>query len=83
MSSNYYENDKRFNVSFSMINHNEFKLIVNALKRQVDYYRNRVFNQYNVLTTSELNWSKHNLNVYKELYSKILHDNANVVKFNA
>ena len=34
--------EKRFDVSFSMVNENEFNLIVNAIKRQVDYYRNRV-----------------------------------------
>lgn len=80
MSNN---NEKRFDVSFSMVNENEFALIVNAIKRQVDYYRNRVFNQSNVLSDNQLNWSKHNYAIYNDLYNKILHDYENVVKVNA
>lgn len=81
MSTN--KSEKRFDVSFSMVNENEFALIVNAIKRQVDYYRNRVFNQCNVLTESQLNWSKHNYAIYNDLYNKILQDYNNVVKVNA
>ena len=81
--SNKKSNDKRFDVSFSMVNENEFALIVNAIKRQVDYYRNRVFNQSNVLTDSQLNWSKHNYAIYNDLYNKIIHDYNDVVKVNA
>ena len=81
MSTN--NNEKRFDVSFSMVNANEFALIVNAIKRQVDYYRNRVFNQCNVLSDSQLNWSKHNYAIYNDLYNKILQDYNNVVKVNA
>lgn len=77
------DNEKRFDVSFSMVNENEFALIVNAIKRQVDYYRNRVFNQSNVLTDSQLNWSKHNYAIYNDLYNKIIHDYNDVVKVNA
>ena len=76
-------NDRLYDVSFSMINEKEYQLIINAIKRQVDYYRNRVFNQSNVLTDSQLNWSKHNLSIYKDLYNKIIHDYNNVVKVNA
>ena len=83
MSKNNNKIEKRFDVSFSMVNENEFNLIVNAIKRQVDYYRNRVFNQCNVLSESQLNWSKHNLAIYKDLYNKIINDYDNVVKFNA
>ena len=75
--------EKRYDVSFSMVNENEYALIVNAIKRQVDYYRNRVFNQCNVLSESQLNWSKHNLSIYNGLYNKIIHDYNNVVKVNA
>ena len=75
--------EKRFDVSFSMVNENEYGLIVNAIKRQVDYYRNRVFNQCNALSDSQLNWSKHNLTIYNDLYNKIIHDYNNVVKINA
>lgn len=75
--------EKRFDVSFSMVNENEYALIVNAIKRQVDYYRNRVFNQCNVLSESKLNWCKHNLTIYNDLYNKIIHDYNNVVKTNA
>lgn len=81
--SNKKDNEKRFDVSFSMVNENEFALIVNAIKRQVDYYRNRVFNQSNVLTNSQLNWSKHNYAIYNDLYNKIIHDYNDVVKVNA
>ena len=77
------EVEKRFDVSFSMVNENEYALIVNAIKRQVDYYRNRVFNQSNVLSENQLNWSKHNLTIYNDLYTKIIHDYNNVVKINA
>lgn len=75
--------EKRYDVSFSMVNEDEYNLIVNAIKRQVDYYRNRVFNQCNVLSESQLNWSKHNLSIYNDLYNKIIHDYNNVVKVNA
>ena len=77
------EVERRFDVSFSMVNDDEYLLIVNAIKRQVDYYRNRVFNQCNVLSESQLNWSKHNLSIYNDLYNKIIHDHDNVVKVNA
>lgn len=83
MAKNNNKIEKRFDVSFSMVNENEFNLIVNAIKRQVDYYRNRVFKQCNVLSESQLNWSKHNLAIYKDLYNKIINDYDNVVKFNA
>lgn len=83
MAKNNNKIEKRFDVSFSMVNENEFNLIVNAIKRQVDYYRNRVFNQCNVLSESQLNWSKHNLAIYKDLYDKIINDYDNVVKCNA
>lgn len=75
--------EKRYDVSFSMLNENEYSLIVNAIKRQVDYYRNRVFNQYNVLSESQLNWSKHNYTIYNDLYNKIIQDYDNVVKVGA
>lgn len=77
------KSERRFDVSFSMVNENEYSLIVNAIKRQVDYYRNRVFNQCNVLSESQLNWSKHNYAIYNDLYNKIIHDYNNVVKVNA
>lgn len=83
MTSRNKNIEKRYDVSFSMVNENEYALIVNALKRQVDYYRNRVFNQCNVLSESQLNWSKHNLSIYNGLYNKIIHDYNNVVKVNA
>lgn len=76
-------NDKLYDVSFSMVNEDEYYLIVNAIKRQVDYYRSRVYNQSNVLSESQLNWCKHNLSIYNDLYSKIIHDYNNVVKINA
>ena len=82
MSSNN-RTERLFDVSFSMINENEYSLIVNAIKRQVDYYRNRVFNQSSVLSQSQLNWSKHNLSIYNDLYNKIIHDYNNIVKVNA
>ena len=83
MTSRNKNIEKRYDVSFSMLNENEYALIVNAIKRQVDYYRNRVFNQCNVLSESQLNWSKHNLSIYNGLYNKIIHDYNNVVKVNA
>lgn len=83
MTSRNKNIEKRYDVSFSMVNENEYALIVNAIKRQVDYYKNRVFNQCNVLSESQLNWSKHNLSIYNGLYNKIIHDYNNVVKVNA
>ena len=83
MTSRNKNIEKRYDVSFSMVNEDEYNLIVNAIKRQVDYYRNRVFNQCNVLSESQLNWSKHNLSIYNDLYTKIIHDYNNVVKVNA
>lgn len=79
----YNDNDKRYTVTFSLVSDREYRLIINAIKRQVDYYRNRVFNQCNVLSESQLNWSKHNLTIYNDLYNKIIHDHDNVVKVNA
>ena len=76
-------NEKKFDVTFTMVNEQEAALIINAIKRQVDYYRNRVFNQFNVLSESQLNWSKHNYSIYNDLYNKIIHDYNNVVKVNA
>ena len=73
----------QFDVTFTMVNEQEATLIINAIKRQVDYYRNRVFNQCNVLSESQLNWSKHNYSIYNDLYNKIIHDYHNVVKVNA
>lgn len=75
--------EKKFDVTFTMVNEQEATLIINAIKRQVDYYRNRVFNQFNVLSESQLNWSKHNYSIYNDLYNKIIHDYNNVVKVNA
>jgi hypothetical protein len=83
MTSKKKNIEKRYDVSFSMVNEDEYNLIVNAIKRQVDYYRNRVFNQCNVLSESQLNWSKHNLSIDNDLYNKIIHDYNNVVKVNA
>ena len=74
------KNEKLFDVSFSMVNEYEYKLIINAIKRQVDYYRNQVFNQCNVLSENKLNWCKHNYSIYNDLYNKIIHDYDNVVK---
>lgn len=77
------KNEKLFDVSFSMVNEYEYKLIINAIKRQVDYYRNQVFNQCNVLSENKLNWCKHNYSIYNDLYNKIIHDYDNVVKVSA
>lgn len=74
--------NRKYDVTFSLVNEHEYSLIVNAIKRQVDYYRNRVFNQSNVLSDNHLNWSKHNYAIYNNLYNKILHDYNNVVKVN-
>ena len=77
------KNEKLFDVSFSMVNEYEYKLIINAIKRQVDYYRNQVFNRCNVLSENKLNWCKHNYSIYNDLYNKIIHDYDNVVKVSA
>lgn len=76
-------NQKLYDVSFSMVNDKEYKLIVNAIKRQVDYYRNKVYNCPNVLNQNALYNIKYNYKVYCDLYSKILKDYDNVVKVNA
>ena len=79
-----------YDISFSMINDKEYQLIVNAIKRQVDYYRNKVFNSCNVLNENVyLNEStnkydvKYNYKVYCNLYEKIKNDYSNIVKSNA
>lgn len=76
-------NQKLYDVSFTMVNEKEYKLIVNAIKRQVDYYRNRVYNCSNVLNQNALYNIKYNYKVYCDLYEKVLKDYDNVVKFNA
>ena len=76
-------NDRLYDVSFSMINEKEYQLIINAIKRQVDYYRNKVFNSSNVLNDYALYHTKYNYKVYCDLYNKIINDYNNVVKCNA
>ena len=76
-------NQKLYDVSFTMVNEKEYKLIVNAMKRQVDYYRNRVYNCSNVLNQNALYNIKYNYKVYCDLYEKVLKDYDNVVKVNA
>lgn len=80
MSSN---NQKLYDVSFSMINDKEYQLIINAIKRQVDYYRNKVFNSADLTNENALYHIKYNYKVYCDLYSKIINDYNNVVKCNA
>ena len=75
--------DKLYDVSFSMINEKEYLLIINAIKRQVDYYRNKVFNGSNVMNDYALSHTKYNYKVYCDLYDKIIRDYNNVVKYNA
>ena len=72
-----------YDISFSMINDKEYQLIVNAIKRQVDYYRNKVFNSCNVLNENALCNIKYNYKVYCNLYEKIKNDYSNIVKSNA
>lgn len=76
-------NQKLYDVSFTMVNEKEYKLIVNAIKRQVDYYRNKVYNCSNVLNQNALYNIKYNYKVYCDLYEKVLKDCDNVVKVNA
>ena len=76
-------NQKLYDLSFTMINDKEYKLIVNAIKRQVDYYRNKVYNSPNVLNKNALYNIKYNYKVYCDLYEKVLKNYDNVVKVNA
>lgn len=75
--------ERKFDVSFTMVNEYEYKLIINAIKRQVDYYRNKVFNESNTLTDFNLIKYKSNYKIYSDLYNKIINDYDNVVKCNA
>ena len=71
--------EKKYTLSFSMINEKEFSLIINAIKRQVDYYRNRVFNHSS--TNENMDYHlKYNYKVYCDLYDKIINDYNNSVK---
>lgn len=77
-----YDNGKLYDVSFSMINDREYRLIINAIKRQVDYYRTKVFDNKNVLNEYAYNTCKFNYKTYKDLYDKIINDYNDVVKCN-
>lgn len=70
--------NKKYTVSFSMISSKEYELIINALKRQVDYYRNRVFNN-DATNDNMLYHLKYNYKVYCDLYEKIINDYNKVV----
>lgn len=76
-------NQKLYDVSFTMLTEKEYKLIVNAIKRQVDYYRNRVYNCSNVLNQQALYNINCNYKVYCDLYEKVVKDYDNVLKVNA
>lgn len=75
--------NRKYDVSFSMVNEEEFSLIVNAIKRQVDYYRNKLFSSENTLNDYALGKVKHNYKIYCDLYSKIITDYNDVVKLDA
>lgn len=75
-----YDNGNLYDVSFSMINDKEYRLIINAIKRQVDYYRTKVFDNKNVLNEYAYNTCKSNYKIYKDLYNKIISDYNSVVK---
>ena len=75
-----YDNGDLYDVSFSMINDKEYRLIINAIKRQVDYYRTKVFDNKNVLNEYAYNTCKSNYKIYKDLYNKIISDYNSVVK---
>lgn len=70
--------EKKYNASFSMVNEKEFALIVNAIKRQVDYYKNRVINSRS--NEYALIQCKNNLKMYNDLYNKIIQDYQGKVK---
>lgn len=72
----------KYDVSFSMVNDREFELIVNAIKRQVDYYRNRVFNINDNTDEKSVNNIKYCYKIYCDLYKKIINDFENTVKAN-
>lgn len=74
------DNSRKFDVSFSMLTSHEYELIVNAIKRQVDYFRNKVFNSSNALSDYALIQYKSNYKIYVNLYNKIINDYNNVVK---
>lgn len=78
----YSDNDKKYTVTFSLVNDREYRLIINAIKRQVDYYTNRVIDSENTMNEKALISCKYNLKVYKDLYNKIISDYDNVVKCN-
>lgn len=70
----------KFDVSFSMVSEKEYDLIVNAIKRQVDYYRNRVFNLDKDTDEKTINNTKYCYKVYCDLYKKIINDYGDTVK---
>lgn len=72
--------EKKYNASFSMVNEKEFALIVNAIKRQVDYYKNRVINSRSTINEYALIQCKNNLKMYNDLYDKIIQDYQGKVK---
>lgn len=74
-----YDDGRLYDVSFSMINDKEYRLIINAIKRQVDYYRTKVFDNKNVLNEYAYGQCKSNYKTYLNLYNKIISDYNSVV----
>lgn len=76
-----YDDGRTYTISFSMISNREYDLIVNAIKRQVDYYRNKVFNSKELpISEFKLIEYKTIYKTYNDLYNKIINDYQDVVK---
>ena len=74
-----YSKNNGYDITIRDINTKEHSLIINAIKRQVDYYRNRVFNLDPNTDEKSINNIKYNYKVYCDLYDKIIKDYNDIV----
>lgn len=84
MKQEKYDNGLTYDLLFSNLTIREYNLVVNAIKRQVDYYRNKVFTNKDNENTDYFNYHiKYNYKVYCDLYKKIINDYNNIVNCDA
>lgn len=79
MQVNATWHDNYYNLMITRLELSEYKLVVNAIKRQVDYYRSRVFDIKDD-STEQAHALKHHYKIYQDLYNKIICDYEKIVK---
>jgi len=85
MQQEKYDSGLTYDLLFSNLTIREYSLVVNAIKRQVDYFRNKVFNSDKSPVSNEytLMHYKSCYKTYTNLYNKIINDYNSIVKCDA